>query len=56
MLWCYVLLIDNFVDLGSCGGSVVGVELWWDGFVWFLEFVNWLDDIMLELSFECMVE
>lgn len=48
--WGYMLIDYNFVDFGSCGGFVIDVELWWNGFKWLEDWNIWLLNLVIIVS------
>ena len=48
--WHHVSSTENPADLGSRGGSVTDVQLWWRGPEWFADLTSWPEDIVTQAS------
>ena len=48
--WRHVPSTENPADLGSRGGSVTDVQLWWRGSEWLADLTSWPEDIVTQAS------
>lgn len=48
--WHHVPSTQNPADLGSRGGSVTDVQLWWRGPEWLADLTSWPEDIATQAS------
>ena len=48
--WRHVPTTENPADLGSRGGSVTGLQLWWRGPEWLSALTSWPKDIVTQAS------
>ena len=48
--WRHVPSIENPADIGSRGGSMTDVQLWWRGPKWLADLTSWPEDIVTQAS------